>query len=30
TAMGLRTLAVGNVFMSLGGLLATWIASLFL
>ncbi|BCV25933.1 GntP family permease [Gelria sp. Kuro-4] len=30
TAMGLRTLAVGNVFMALGGLLATWIASLFL
>jgi len=30
TAMGLKTLAVGNVFMALGGLLATWLASLLL
>lgn len=30
TAMGLRTLSVGNVFMALGGLVATWIASFFI
>ncbi len=27
---GLKTLSLGNVFMSLGGLLATYIASLWL
>lgn len=30
TAMGLRTLSIGNVFMALGGLFATWLASLIL
>ena len=30
TRMGLRTLSVANIFMALGGLLATWIASFFL
>lgn len=29
TRMGLKTLGLGNVFMALGGLLATWIASFF-
>lgn len=30
TSLGLKTLSLGNVFMALGGLLATWIASFFI